>query len=87
MTNKDIERFKIMYVSKTTKDNDEIKEFENKINRFETVINILINIKPEEYYQELKNIILTEFEKCRIEVSQYLEKNESLHLSLLNNKQ
>lgn len=84
MTNKDIERFKIMYVSKTTKDNDEIKEFENKINRFETVINILINIKPEEYYQELKNIILTEFEKCRIEVSQYLEKNESLHLSLLN---
>ena len=82
MTNKDIERFKIMYVSKTTKDNDEIKEFENKINRFETVINILINIKPEEYYQELKNIILTEFEKCRIEVSQYLEKNE---LSLLTN--
>ena len=29
MTNKDIERFKIMYVSKITKDNDEIKEFEN----------------------------------------------------------
>lgn len=50
------------------------KEIMKKITKFEKLIDIVIQIKPSEYYREIKAMLLNEFEETRIDLQHYIEK-------------
>ena len=55
-------------------DNDEEDtELIKKIDKFDNVLQTMIEIKPEDYYREVKNMILNEFEKSRYEIAKFLD--------------
>ena len=45
----------------------------DKLNELSVVIKSLIETKPQEFYKEIKFVILTEFEKIRLEIFELLE--------------
>ena len=49
----------------------------DKMNEFNEVIISLIETKPQEFYKEIKLIILTQFEKIRLEIFELLENLEN----------
>ncbi len=53
--------------------NDDDIELLNKIDKFDNVLETMIETKPEEFYREVKNMILNEFEKSRYEIAQFLD--------------
>ena len=48
-------------------------ELIEKINKFDNVLETLIETKPKDYYREVKNMILNEFEKNRYGIAQFLD--------------
>jgi hypothetical protein len=48
-------------------------ELIEKINKFDNVLVTLIETKPKDYYREVKNMILNEFEKNRYGIAQFLD--------------
>lgn len=56
----------------------------DKIANFENVLETFISIKPEEYYRELKKLILNEFESSRTSISQILKKHKDIKLTTDN---
>jgi len=49
----------------------------DKMNEFSEVIISLIETKPQEFYKEIKLVILTQFEKIRLEIFELLENLEN----------
>ena len=45
----------------------------DKLNKLNEVIISLIETKPQEFYKEIKFLILTQFEKIRLEIFEFLE--------------
>ena len=54
-------------------DNDDDTELIKKIDKFDNVLQTMIETKPEDYYREVKNMILNEFEKSRYEIAKFLD--------------
>jgi hypothetical protein len=50
----------------------------DKMNEFNEVIISLIETKPQEFYKEIKLVILTQFEKIRLEIFELLENLDNL---------
>ena len=48
-------------------------ELIEKINKFDNVLETIIETKPKDYYREVKNMILNEFEKNRYGIAQFLD--------------
>ena len=48
-------------------------ELIQKIDKFDNVLETMIETKPEDYYREIKNMILNEFEKSRYEIAKFLD--------------
>ena len=80
---KTIELFKSDYLNKNNNNENE-KEFCEKLDKFIKVIEVIMNIKPEEYYHELKNLILNEFEKCRNDIKCFFERKNECILTIRN---
>ena len=53
--------------------NDDDKELIKKIDKFDNVIQAMYEIQPKDYYREVKNMILNEFEKSRYGIAQFLD--------------
>ena len=58
--------------SSNIKDDDD-KELIKKIDKFDNVIQTMYEIQPKDYYREVKNMILNEFEKSRYQIAQFLD--------------
>ena len=72
----------IKHMENIIKKNETSNELKFKVERFINVITAIIDIKPEEYYIELKNIILNEFQESKNELTNALK-----HNTLENNKE
>ena len=59
-------------------------ELLNKIDKFDNVLETMIETKPEDYYREIKNMILNEFEKSRYEIAQFLDNYKGKKANNLN---
>lgn len=67
----------ILQQIKQIKDNSKNNiELLKKIEVFEQVVYAIITIRPEEYYHELKSMILNEFEKWRYNLSKVLDESK-----------
>ena len=69
-----IRRFKQNYEDRDNLNiNDDDIELLNKFDKFDNVLEAMIETRPEEFYREVKNMILNEFEKSRYEIAQFLD--------------
>ena len=68
--------------------NREDEELIKKIDKFDNVIQTMIETQPKDYYREVKNMILNEFENCMYEIAEFLDnykvKNKSLFVKSKN---
>jgi hypothetical protein len=68
--------------------NREDEELIKKIDKFDNVIQTMIETQPKDYYREVKNMILNEFENCMYEIAEFLDnykvKNKSLFVKNKN---
>ena len=53
--------------------NDDDTELIKKIDKFDNVIQTMYETQPKDYYREVKNMILNEFEKSRYGIAQFLD--------------
>ena len=76
-----IRRFKLNYdkgdnlilTSLLNDKKDQDSELIEKIDKFDNVLQIMIETQPKDYYREVKNMILNEFEKSRYQIAQFLD--------------
>ncbi len=70
-----IRKFKKNYDNGDNLNNNDEEDTEliKKIDKFDNVLQTMIEIKPEDYYREVKNMILNEFEKSRYEIAKFLD--------------
>ncbi len=61
-------------------------ELIEKINKFDNVLVTLIETKPKDYYREVKNMILNEFEKNRYAIAQFLDNYQGKKKFLMTDK-
>ena len=68
-------KFKKNYSTNDDGENTDI--LREKIINFEKLILILINLKPEQLFKEIKNLLLNDFESKTNEIKKCLEKLEN----------
>ena len=68
-------KFKKNYITNDDGENTDI--LREKIINFEKLILILINLKPEQLFKEIKNLLLNDFESKTNEIKKCLEKLEN----------
>ena len=78
-----INKFKHEYFNKNEEKGME-KALEEKLINFENVINVIITLQTQEYFHEVKNVILNEFERCRNDIKFIIENNVDNNTNVLN---
>ena len=78
-----INKFKHKYFNKNEEKGME-KALEEKLINFENVINVIITLQTQEYFHEVKNVILNEFERCRNDIKFIIENNVDNNTNALN---
>lgn len=54
-----------------------IETLAESLEKFERILEILINSSPEDLFREVKSLILNEFDNTKIEIQNYLEQNNN----------
>ncbi len=82
---KNYEKGDNLYLTYKNRDDEELIK---KIDKFDNVIQTMIETQPKDYYREVKNMILNEFENCMYEIAEFLDnykvKNKSLFVKNRN---